>query len=666
MLYNEENLKKLSKEKGFVLKTKTGRIARIFDKEKRRSEHLKWVMDDLYTNRNHSWYEEIYNKNKGNLDDVALFYRGSHITYGQMFDYMKEYAKSLKTQGVQKGMEIPISMSNTPELVYLLGAASMIGAKVNIFGTDFDRDYLTEIINNCDSPVMFIEDIRYADLVESIRNANKKKIVMTSLTDSLPSGVNPYEELDRMHGMFQRKVEEYQQQDDNILNIDEFISTGSNYQGKLLEKSSLEDIFSITYSSGSTNSTRPKAIVHSNRSFNVMGRYHDKEVSGVPSMKDLVIQIHIPTHSNTDIIAGISDGLMQGSVLALEPTYLTDFFPYTLEINKPNFIVASRGFWINYAKQVLYNPSFKNVKAPYLLFPFSVGEPLSVGEEKFCNRALKKLKAGTRIKLKDKEIKLPITPARMSVAGGDCEHGGVFYTLFRSLQSKLPYCSKRNMEAGLGTYDMVDYAVLDKDGKYCDAYQMGRLVVNSPCNMVEYKNNPEATEDFWIEDAYGKIWGDCNVYSFYDEKGKVHMKGRIPKYDEELPLFMIADQFLEDSDNIMSCEVVKPNDNPNLYVAHVEFMPKKDALIPVEEVQARLLLEAEERCREKFGEDVANNLVYHIRPFDHSYPLGGCAKRSVIELEKENTAHYCVKPIYDNNSAILVPVEIENNKVKVR
>ena len=58
---------------------------------------------------------------------------GDILTYGEMFEHMKEYAKSLRQQGIEKGMEIPICMSNTPELVYLLGAISMIGAKANIF-----------------------------------------------------------------------------------------------------------------------------------------------------------------------------------------------------------------------------------------------------------------------------------------------------------------------------------------------------------------------------------------------------------------------------------------------------------------------------------------------------------------------------------------------------
>ena len=76
----------------------------------------------------------------------------------------------------------------------------------------------------------------------------------------------------------------------------------------------------------STNSSRAKAIVHTVRSFITIGRCHDTDVQKSASMKDFTIQAQIPTHSNTDIIASISDSLMQGSRLALEPIYDKDFF----------------------------------------------------------------------------------------------------------------------------------------------------------------------------------------------------------------------------------------------------------------------------------------------------------------------------------------------------
>ena len=75
-------------------------------------------------------------------------------------------------------------------------------------------------------------------------------------------------------------------------------------------------------------------------------------------MKKFTVQAHIPTHSNTEIISGISSALMQGSKIALEPIYDKEFFIDTLAINKPTYCLATRSFWVDTMKKILYNPEF--------------------------------------------------------------------------------------------------------------------------------------------------------------------------------------------------------------------------------------------------------------------------------------------------------------------
>ena len=629
-MFNIEELERISSEET-TLKTKKGNIIRKNFEEK----------------HNHSWFDELYQRNKNNLDDIALFYRGTEITYGEMFKNMRKYAKSLKTQGIEKGTEIPICMSNTPELIYILGAISITGAKANIFSTEFEKSYITEIIDWCNADIIFVEDGNYHELKESIDNSHISKIFMTSLTDSLPKDGNPYAELDKKHGKFKNSVDEYEQQNHNIKSIEEFVSLGETYHGNIYEKVNLDDEFTTTYSSGSTNSNRAKGIVHTVRSFITIGRCHDTDVQKSASMKNFTIQAHIPTHSNTDIISSISDSLMQGSKLALEPIYDKDFFIDSLLINKPTYVVATRSFWIDTMKKVMYDPQYKGVKMPFLLIPFSVGEPLEKNEEKFLNKGLRKVHAG-----KDK-IPTPVSPVTMSVAGGDCEHGGIFWILFRSLQSKLPGRLIKNEVAGLNPFQMVDIAILDENGKECAPYQMGRLVANSPCTMKYYKNNPEATNKFFIKDANGKVWGDCNVYSYIDSMGGVHMKGRIPSEKEEFPPFLIADTILKDTKNILSCEVVK-NEEEDIYVAHIEMQPEAKNV-------KKALYSAEQRCENQFGEDFTSKIAYRLHSFEESFELTGCGKRNNRALKTEPITNKCIKPVISERGIDLVPIS-ENNK----
>lgn len=646
-MINIEELLKIGESK-IKFSTKAGKIIRkkFNDRRKAKKDELgKSIVEDIQQNRNHTWIEEIYSRNKNTLDDPALFYRGTEVTYKEMFVKMREYAKALKVLGVEKGTEIPICMSNTPELVYILGAISLIGAKANIFNEEFDPDYITEIIDGCNGQFMFVEDRKYPILKDSIAKSHISKIFMSSLTDSLPKTGNPYDRYDRVHGQFKNTVEQHKRENENISSINELLNIGKDFIGDILCGAGLDEEFTVTYSSGSTNSSRAKAIVHTNRSYVTLGRCHDPEIQKTASMKKFTVQAHIPTHSNTEIISCISSALMQGSRIALEPIYNKDFFIDTLAINKPTYCVATRSFWVDTMKKILYNPEYKGRTLPHLLIAFSVGEPLERNEEKLINKGLRKAKAGKDI------IPTPISPVTVSVAGGDCEHGGVFYVIFRALQSKKPTHIFKRDPHGLKPFEMVETAILDENGNRLGPNRLGRMVANSPCNMKCYKNNPEATEKFFIKDAEGKVWGDCSVYAYMDEYDNVYMKGRIPSSKEEVPAFLISDAILRDTKNILSCETIKDEDS-GYYIAHVEFQPGK------RKSDVATLMGGEKRCESFFGREFTDNIVYRIHSNEESFALTGCGKRNNHALRDEGLTDLCVKPVevgYDGEMR-LVPV----------
>lgn len=585
------------------------------------------VLEDIERNRNRSWYLELLDRNKENLNDTALIYRGNKVSYGEMFENMRNYAKSLERLGVNKGNEIPICISNCPELIYILGAISILGAKANIFGDEFEKDYITEIVNDCKSNVVFIEDNSYEKIGDAIKATDKDNIIITNLANSLKNGIDPYYQLDKEYKILDDNTYKFISEE-RVIPLDKFVSLSSEISHITPVNADLDDEFTTTYSSGSTNSSRPKGIVHRIRSFITIGRYHDKEVSNSASMKDFTIQAHIPTHSNTDIISSISDTLMQGATLALEPIYNEDFFLNSLLINKPTYLVATTSHWISAMKKLMYDDRYKGTKLSHLLVAFAVGEPLSKGEEKFLNKALRKAKAG-----RDR-VPAPI-PITMCVAGGDCEHGGIFWTLFRSLQSTI-----HGKEEGLGRFNMVDVACLDKEGNILGPNKFGRLVANSPCTMKEYKNNKEATEAFFIKDVNGKTWGDLNVYGYIDENDKVFMKGRILNKDVTIPPFVISDCIAKDTKNIMSCEVVEQEYNDDiLYVAHIERQP--DSIKSYKSI----ILSTSKRCKKELGEELSSKILYRFHNFHEGFELTGCGKRSIKALRDEeiNSDYFMVE-----------------------
>ena len=584
-------------------------------------------------NKFHNWslYDEIYNRNKNGLDRVALYYRGTSITYGQMFEKANEYAKSLVANGIKPHDEIPICMSNTPELVYLMLAASIVGAKVNIFGDEFDNDYITEIINDCKSKFIFISDDKYENIKNSIKKSNVSNIVMVSLTDSLKDNIDPFDKIDKKFHRLVNNVKKYKEGNDNIKFIDEFVV--KDYTGDYIyDKTKLDDIFSTTYSSGSTNSTRPKGIEHVHRSYVTMGNLHDPEVSDTPSMKNLRVLAQIPSHSNTNIQSCITDSLIQGSTVCLEPIYDKDFFMYSLVINKPNFPCATRSFWVHLAKKIMkLKEQNIHIKFPYLLAPMSVGEPLSRGEEKLCNKMLKMTKSGTGF------THTPICVICMSIAGGDCEHGGIFFVMFRGLTTKLKKISKEEYDI-LRTYSTVDVITVDENGNILPKGKVGRLFASSESNMKGYKNNKEATDKYFLVKD-GIKYGDCSVYGYVGEKDYIHVKGRMDRFSKIAP-YEISDEILKDTKNILSCETIEIDNEKygKVYVAHIEFQPNK------KNSKSFSIMSALNRCKNKFDKEITDKIVFRIRTNEESYPLSGCGKRNNLKL-KEEGIYNTVRPV---------------------
>lgn len=595
--------------------------------KKKSIEYLrKEFLDKMRSDYNCSWARYLMKINMNNLDKPALFYRGNRITYGEMFDEAFKYAKSMRSMGIEKGTEIPMCLSLCPETIYTIIAASLIGARVNIFGSDFDPDYIEKIVNKTNAKVLFATDDVYGKIKNILPDTQVDKVVMYSLTDSYPNGINPYSILERDFYDGENKVGQYKNDINDranvdmpmILDVDEFKNAGVHYTGKVEEESTLDDLFSITYSSGTSNSTRPKAIMHNVSTYIAMGLAH---YFGGDTTRLVGVRAYagIPTHSNTSLVSTISDGFSQEQEIALE--YIRDphFFPISLQINKPNMCAETRSYWVQAIKDYNTKEEFKNVDLKFLLAAFSIGEPTSLGEEKFINKGFKKFKAGH--KFTKGLLTMPI-----GMAGGDCEHSGIFFLPFKALMDKMPKKLSKKEDTGYQTYRMVDWAILDKNGRHCKPYEVGMLAANSPCNMVGYRDNEEGNEEFFVKDENGKTYGSFKLYSYYDDENKLHLKGRMNEKEEDIPLFLIQDEICKDTKNILSCEVVEVE---GMYVAHIKLQPD------CKKTLRYVLQSAEARLSRKFPNEIVEKILYRPRSFEESFPLIHCGKRNPQELIKE-------------------------------
>lgn len=587
------------------------------------------ALDDIELNRNHSLAVELFERNKEHMEKPALLYRGNEISYKEMFEKAFTYAKSLKEMGYNKGDEIPMCITNTPEFVYLFLATSFIGATANIVGEWFDKDYLKEILNNTKSKNIFIDDISYSAIKDSINESEIENIVCFSLTDSLKDKngkkVNPHSIIDDMFVPIENHTEEIKRDyNGNVIDVKSFEEIGKNYAGKVVENVDLNDLCSITYTSGTTSPGHPKGVKQSNRSYITLSRFKESDVSGMPTMKNMKILGHIPTYTHMELSCALSDTLYCNCTLALEPFYNKDFFPYSLIINKPNFVPASAGFWGNLCKLLEFDDAWKDVNLPFLMIPTVTGEACSIGEEKFFNATSRKHKFGTE------KLPFPLAPVTFSIGGGTTESSGIFVTLFKALQEKKLNHLIRKESLGLTPHKFAEIDVLDEKGNSCKVNEPGRLVANSPCEMIGYTDD-ELNKHTHVQDASGKTWLDLTTYSYKDRTGRIKMKGRMNSYltlsdGSKVPYYLIEDSVLKDTKNVMSCSTV--NDEENNLICHIEFQPHKKKS---EEAARKSVIE---RINSDFNDEVKDKLYIRFRDNKESFPLDPSGKRSTSTLKK--------------------------------
>lgn len=542
--------------------------------EKRIARYRKYV-DELEAKHNHSIYREIWQRNIKHSERIALSYQEREWTYAQLFESVDIFANALLAMGFKRGDEIPVCISNTPEFVYMILAISKIGAVINSFGNWFAKDYLVQIINETGSGVVFISDDNYALIEDAINESNVDRLVVFSLDDSLETrdGVkyNPFQAEQKKYLPTRYVLKKIRERSlKAVLSGTDVYQMGQGYQGESNVDVCLNDPFAITYTSGTTNPLRPKAVVHSVESYLLIGRFKDADVSGMGKMSNLRVLAHFPTYIHAGITTAIFDPLFESCTVVLSPIYSTEYFPKQIMNLKPNFVCASIAAWMSLA-QVLESNSIKD-SLSFLMIPCVTGEGMSDGEEKYLNYIAQKYKFGC-----DK-LPWPMSPVSFSIGGGTSESSGVLVTLFKKHQRMKPEYWNGRKPVGLTPLNFAAVDVIHEDGSSCNVGELGTIALSSKCNMLGYRYTPELYKAITYTDSNGRQWLKMGAVGIkLDGFVHVQIKGRptdriVRKDGSSLWFFDIEHYLYEQVPELMSCSIVRDEKNDAI-VVHVEKNP---------------------------------------------------------------------------------------------
>lgn len=533
-------------------------------------------------------YEYLYECNKDNLSCIALEYYGTKISYADFFKRIDETARAFKAQGVREGDIATIMMPNTPEAVYCFYALNKIGACANMLSPAFTPDHIAGSIDLTKSKVVAILDKFYGVFNETIYRASTERVVIVSPLTSLPL-INRAASLKTQAPTIPVS--------DKYMSWPEFVKAGKNVE---ITKSGYkkDSPAIIVYSSGSTGQS--KGIVLPNEAFVGLSTQREVEKSYLSRergrMKCLAI---IPMFFSTGINICINSMLCFSNTLILEPLFDGDIFVERMKEYKVSFVLTLSS---HFSKLLEYDTGDMSP----LKIPIAGGEALPDRLEESLNDYFAQHNS----------------KARMMKGWGMCEYGSA---ATHTIESDM-------IRKGTGkplSHVIISAFDLDTDEELT-YNERGEIRVITPCRMLGYYKNPEATAEFFREGKDGQIWGCSGDVGYIDEEGNLFIEGRATDYilgesGGKIWLFDIENVLLADK-AIQLCEAVGlVVGGGHIPVAHLVL--KQDCTEPSEEVIRRI-----NKCCIKNLSPEAVPHAYKIRDSFNVLPSG---KRDTLSLKDE-------------------------------
>ena len=552
---------------------------------------LRYVnLDVLYKHREkRTIYQEIYENNRDNLDGIAIEYFGAKIKYKNLFKEIDDLAKALVANGVKKGDFVTISCAGIPETTYAFYALSKLGACANSMSPFFDKEGMTERINDCDSKILLVMDQFYPSVKEKVKDSTIEKIVVIPTLNSSPLRFVKPSKIDL---------------DNNAVTYNSFLKDGKViYQTNTVEYEPDMPV-AMVYSSGTTGSS--KAILLSNDSF--QNSIHSYEACNMDLSKDQKDYQMIPPWFSTGASTAMHLPLANGATVFMDPRFDKQVFVENVIKHKINVVVATTSLYEGFLEPDLV----KDADLSHFVNPFQGGEPLQKEKKEAIEDVF--LKHGSNSALK--------------IGYGQCECGAGIAT-----QTDDFYRSDGSV--GIPIPGVV-CAIFDEDQNELMYNERGEIYVNTKSGMIGYYNKPEETNKYFYTDQFGTKWNRTGDIGKIDEEGNLFVYGRAEDYSmvngEKIYNFDVENVIMTDPD-IQDVDVMSKNGNGDSLVTHLIF---KDEFKKRLKDNPNLLYEKlEDIQRYLYAEYKDENYVPVTFKIRDGFPLALFGKRDLAGLKEE-------------------------------
>ena len=545
-------------------------------------------------------YQHLYECNKDYLDGIALEYYGVKISYAMLFEKIDMTAKAFAAQGVKSGDIVTVMMPNTPEVIYCFYALNKIGACSNMLSPLLTPRHITESISLTKTNVIIVLDKIFNMLDTVLEKTIAERIVIVSPLVSLPPVMKLLGSLKSNPPKTPRNGK--------YISWKKFIEAGKDIKEISQAAYKKDTPATIVYSSGSTGAS--KGSVLTNDSFTAFKKITQQFMEKNNARRGQSSLGMIPFCYSTGPNSS-NHSLCFGITVILMPIYDEKSFCKHVIKDKPNYVLATTTFF----EAMLKNRAYEKVDLSFLTQVLVAGETLHSNTKKEIDTFLKSHHAGTRIEK----------------MWGMCEYGsGV--TLY---SPELENTKNENESVGIPLPHIIVSAFDPDTDEELSYNERGEIRVITPCRMLGYYKNPEATAAFFREGKDGQIWGCSGDMGYIDEDGNVFIEGRANDYirgenGNKIWLFDIEKVILTDEAVQLCAAVGLTAGKGHIPTAHLVL--KQDCTEKPEEVIRRV----HERCvKSLLSEAVPRR--YKIRGRFNVLPSG---KRDTRSLKDERDGFY--------------------------
>lgn len=456
---------------------------------------LKYYSDEA---KNASLPEDTINgylreRNKNNLDDVAINYFDRLIKYRELFAKIESATKAFSAMGITHGDIVIFATVTTPETIYAFYALNRLGA----ISFMLDPRTSTEGIKSClvetSAKIVLTVDIALPKIYEATKSTSVKKVVAISPSESLPFiKKQAYKITNHGAGIHNRT----QKSGGLCIGWKEFLASGTN--STFVEYSYKKDSCCVMIRTGGTTGI-PKSVMLSNDNLNTMVMQYS--LLGVTYNRKQKFLDIMPAFCSYGIVLGIHMPLCLGLIDVIIPQLDPDKFTDLIIKYAPAHLA---GVPMHY-DQLRLNKKSKNLDLSFFQMTGCGGDSMTEGFEKKISQFLR-----------DHHCAYPITK-------------GYGMTEISSAATTNKETLNKLGSVGIPHLKTI-VSVFDKDS--CEELQYGQegeICMCAPTIMLGYYKNETETNNVLRVHKDGQVWLHSGDIGHMDEEGFVYVHGRLKR-----------------------------------------------------------------------------------------------------------------------------------------